>query len=141
MQIGRRDFIALGAAIAAGCDRKRNAVPPTAPASSPSTAPLSTETIVDAGPLSGFTDNRVYDDFREQGIFIIRRDRKVFAVSAVCTHKGCKVRTREDGSFLCKCHGSMFDRDGHVTKGPARRDLPHLAVATDNNGHLLVRNT
>jgi Rieske Fe-S protein len=141
MQVSRRDFIFLGAAMAAGCDRKRNVVPTTAPASGPSTAAFATETIVDAGPLSAFTDDRVYDDFREQGILIIRRDKKVFALSAVCTHKGCKVRTREDGSFLCKCHGSMFDRNGHVLKGPARRDLPRLAVATDNKDHLLVRTT
>jgi len=72
-------------------------------------------------------------------IFVVRREKKVFALSSVCTHKGCKVRAQDDGSYHCKCHGSTFDREGKVTKRPAKRDLPRLGVALDERSHVLVR--
>ena len=80
----------------------------------------------------------MYPGFREDGFFVIRRDKKLFALSSVCTHKGCKVRVAGDLSYFCKCHKSTFDKDGHVTKGPAKRDLPRVPVATDDQGHLHV---
>jgi cytochrome b6-f complex iron-sulfur subunit len=56
------------------------------------------------------------------------RDREgVYAVSTVCTHLGCIVKQSADG-FACPCHGSEFKKDGSVTKGPAPKALPWLAV-------------
>ena len=143
MSLARREFLIAASAIVAGCDRESGTpLPPNTP---PTTAPAPTVggraggQVVDAGAVSGFVEDRVYDEFREQGVFVIRRDKKVFALSSICTHKGCKVRAQEDGSFLCRCHRSTFDRDGRVVKGPATRDLPRLPVATDEREHLLVK--
>ena len=94
--------------------------------------------VMDAGSLSSFSEDDAYDKYRQQGFFVVRRERKLFALSSVCTHKGCKLRVKDDLSFICKCHGSTFDKDGHVTKGPAKRDLPRLAVRLDEAGHVLV---
>ncbi len=69
---------------------------------------------------------------------MICRNKAVFALSSICTHRACKVQVQDDLTFLCKCHGSRFDLDGKVTKGPAKRDLPRLAVAETTSGHLLV---
>jgi Rieske Fe-S protein len=137
MNLTRRQFAVLAAAAATGLwrDRIKAAVAATTtPASAPSVPPGA----VDAGPLGDFKTDDVYDAFREQGFFVIRRDDQLFALSSVCTHKGCKVRVQDDLSFKCKCHGSTFDKDGHVTKGPATRDLPRLAVAEDGRRHLIV---
>jgi Rieske Fe-S protein len=95
--------------------------------------------VIDVGSLDQFEQDKVYDDHREQGFFIIRRGDEVFALSSVCTHKGCKVRSQDDQSFLCKCHKSRFDPEGKVLNGPATRDLPRLSVKRSAQDHILVR--
>lgn len=56
----------------------------------------------------------------------------VYAISTVCTHLGCIVKT-EAGAFKCPCHGSEYRLDGTVTRGPAPKALPWLAVAVDGS--------
>ena len=47
-------------------------------------------------------------------------DGELFAVSAVCTHLGCKVHWNSvETSWDCPCHGSRFRPDGTVIEGPA----------------------
>lgn len=141
MDMTRRQFIVLAATVTAtGAQAwaQEQSVGATQPSATLPTS-RSAEPVVDAGPLSDFQAQGVYDRFREQGFFIIHRDKQLYVLSSVCTHKGCKVRAQDDQSFVCKCHGSRFDPNGHVTKGPAQRDLHRLQVAQSNDGHLLVR--
>jgi Rieske Fe-S protein len=59
------------------------------------------------------------------GVFLISRtNASTFtAIDAVCTHEGCTV-TGEDGTtYVCPCHGSRYDRSGHVVGGPAKASL------------------
>ena len=69
---------------------------------------------------------------------VLRRtsDTEVTALSAVCPHAGCTVGASGD-ALACPCHGSAFDGQGKVTKGPAREDLPAVAV-TVKDGKVLV---
>ena len=132
MEMDRRNFVITSAAIAVSASVLRAQI-------TASTAPGTTDgTIIDAGSISTFSADGVFESFRPQGFFIIRRDKQLFAMSAICTHKGCKVQLQDDKSFICKCHNSHFDADGKVTKGPATKDLPRLAVATDERLHLQV---
>ncbi len=94
--------------------------------------------IVNAGPVSKYEANGVYGTFSYQGFFIVRRNGKLFALSAICTHKKCKLKSQADKSFYCPCHGSSFDPEGHVKVGPAKRDLPIFATVVDERGQLLV---
>ena len=65
------------------------------------------------------------------GGFICRRDDGSFiALSGVCTHLGCSIQPRGDG-FRCPCHGSAFDAEGRVTRGPAKRALARFAAYRD----------
>lgn len=92
---------------------------------------------VDAGPLSNYPHDGVYAQYRDSGFFLIRQGNRLFARSALCTHRTCKLNARRD-EFHCPCHGSVFTLDGRVTRGPARRDLPGFIVEQAPNGHLIV---
>jgi len=49
---------------------------------------------------------------------------KLHKTSAVCTHLGCIVNWNSaEETWDCPCHGSRFDRFGHVYQGPANSDL------------------
>ena len=130
MMINRRQFLLLTAGLAAGCKTINDGN---------STTVAKPERVIPAGPASNYAADGVYNNFRDQGFFVIRRDGKLFALSAICTHRKCKLTAEPDRSFYCKCHGSTFDPDGHVTKAPARRDLPVFSTTTDENGQLLVK--
>jgi Rieske Fe-S protein len=129
MKINRRQFLLLTAGLAAGCKAVNGGGGSTA---------ASTERIINAGAASNYAADGVYSNFRDEGFFVIRQNGKLFALSAICTHRNCKLTAEPDHSFYCKCHGSTFDPAGHVTAGPARRDLPAFSTVTDENGRLLV---
>jgi len=70
-------------------------------------------------------------------VALFRSAGTVYAVSTICTHLGCVVKAAPDG-FHCPCHGSRFALDGSVTKGPAPRALPWLAVVKAGEGTYVV---
>ncbi|KAB2640503.1 MAG: Rieske (2Fe-2S) protein [Verrucomicrobia bacterium] len=130
INLGRRHFLRLSSLWCAACAAGNgNAI----------AAALTSERMVDAGPIGNFSHDGVHDKFRGLGFFVIRRQGKLLALSAVCTHKKCKLAAETDGSFYCDCHGSTFDPSGKVTEGPAKRDLPFLSTQVNEHGHLLVR--
>jgi len=73
---------------------------------------------------------------------VVARDANgVYAMSAVCTHAGCLLDDSSpqiSAGLSCPCHGSMFDGDGNVTRGPARAPLQHYAVTVAADGSLTV---
>jgi len=127
MIINRRQFLLLTAGLAAGCAAARDHASAAA-----------AERTVNAGPASDYAKDGVYGRFRDASFFVVRRGDKLFALSAICTHRKCKLTAEADRSFYCPCHGSTFDAAGHVTEGPARRDLPVLPVHTNEQGQLMV---
>jgi len=61
---------------------------------------------------------------------------KDFAISAVCTHLGCVVPwVRASNKFCCPCHGSQYDENGKVVRGPAPLSLAlaHTVIQADGN--------
>lgn len=139
MPLNRREVLAAAAATAAAeCRGQSSVLGDSYSAAPPQRPPAADAAVVDAGPLGDYPKDGVYDQFREQGFFVIRRNKRLFAMSSVCTHKGCKVRAQPDQSFFCRCHKSAFDPEGRVLKGPAPRDLPRLAVKLNQDEHVLV---
>lgn len=60
------------------------------------------------------------------------------AVSPICTHRGCTVNI-EGVHLVCPCHGSTYDRAGHVLRGPAERPLERFPVAVTSEGELVIQ--
>lgn len=58
-----------------------------------------------------------------------------FGINAVCTHLGCVVPwNKAENKFMCPCHGSQYDKNGKVVRGPAPLSLAlaHLNVKDDD---------
>lgn len=68
---------------------------------------------------------------------ILHRDDGFLALSLVCTHLGCTVGQLGDG-YECPCHGSRFDADGLVARGPASSPLKKLRVEVNEAGNLIL---
>jgi 3-phenylpropionate/trans-cinnamate dioxygenase ferredoxin reductase subunit len=58
-------------------------------------------------------------------VAVYRDDRGLFhALSPKCTHMGCTVDWNDaERTWDCPCHGSRFDVDGQVLRGPAAKPL------------------
>lgn len=65
--------------------------------------------------------------YKEARVAIIRDGDVTYALSLVCTHLGCTVNVTPT-ELICPCHGSSFDRQGNVLKGPADRQLLRYSV-------------
>ena len=54
-----------------------------------------------------------------------------------CTHQQNQLIASQYG-FMCVLHGSRFNLDGQVVKGPAERDLKRFITRTDQ-GHVIIQ--
>lgn len=52
---------------------------------------------------------------------------EVVAFSAVCPHQGCSVAPNGE-QLACPCHGSQFELDGSLKRGPAETGLTPYEV-------------
>jgi len=68
---------------------------------------------------------------------LIHDDKGFSALSLVCSHLGCIVQDNNNG-FICPCHGSYFDINGDVQRGPARHDLRLLRVDNIEDNRLIL---
>lgn len=63
---------------------------------------------------------------------------KVYALSIICTHAGCKV-VAEKSSLICNCHMSVFSPfDGAAQSGPARLPLTRYEVS-EGDGKIYIK--
>lgn len=68
---------------------------------------------------------------------ITRTPGKIKATSLVCTHLGCTA-SLQGKNIGCLCHGSQYNLDGEVTRGPASAPLPELRTEITKEGNLVV---
>ena len=106
---------------------------------------------VDAGPLrdvkEGVATRFFYEvpagwELRKEIAYLLREGDEVVALSARCTHLGCRVRFQhqEDGAaeFRCPCHGGVFALTGEPMDGPVEEPLRRLETRVEK-GQIRVR--
>lgn len=78
---------------------------------------------------------------KAEATWLIVEDKKVvpFAINAVCTHLGCVVPwVPAENKYKCPCHGSQYDKNGKVIRGPAPLSLALEHVNVDGDGNVLL---
>ncbi|MEC4986223.1 MAG: cytochrome b6-f complex iron-sulfur subunit [Oscillatoria sp. PMC 1068.18] len=68
---------------------------------------------------------------------IVTEDQEIasYGLNAVCTHLGCVVPWNgSENKFICPCHGSQYNAEGKVVRGPAPLSLAlvHTNVTEDD---------
>ncbi len=67
---------------------------------------------------------------------VVTEDKSIasYGINAVCTHLGCVVPwNASEDKFMCPCHGSQYNKEGKVVRGPAPLSLAlvHSDVTND----------
>lgn len=88
-----------------------------------------------AGHQAG--DRALAQGLKGDPTYIVVTDNKEiasFGLNAVCTHLGCVVPWNvAENKFMCPCHGSQYNNEGKVVRGPAPLSLAlvHTEVSDD----------
>lgn len=66
---------------------------------------------------------------KESVVFIDKVGEDYVALSATCTHLGCRVAwDAAESHYKCPCHGGVFSREGAVVSGPPPEGLRRVPV-------------
>lgn len=95
---------------------------------------------VDIGAPSDFPKDGISDKFTPYDFFVIRRDGRLYATAAVCSHMAepLLLDPQDPTRIKCSGHESVFDNEGRVVVGPASQSLTRLGIGLNAEGHILV---
>lgn len=147
--MGRRQFMnfltfgsATGIALGALYPVVRYFIPPSTGGTGGGVA--AKDALGNSVKLSSFlAEHNVGDRVLVQGLkgdptYLIVNNKEAIAdygLNAVCTHLGCVVPWNTSANkFICPCHGSQYNNEGKVVRGPAPLSLAlaHVSVDDDN---------
>lgn len=98
---------------------------------------LNNEVVI---PLSLFAENNlqvVSVKGWDYDMAVHQKEDKTFAVFLLkCTHMDNGLQLNQEG-FVCSMHGSTYNKEGEVTKGPAEKPLEQY-TATIHEDHLII---
>jgi nitrite reductase/ring-hydroxylating ferredoxin subunit len=138
-ELNRRHFLASAAAATCACALE-------CPFASAADAKDVDTAAVDIGTAADFPKDGPYDKFAKKpnSLIVVRSDGKLYAMTAVCTHKKKQLKV-EEAEIVCTAHDSPFDNRGvpkAMTKEgdetPAKDPLDRFAISRSAEGHLIV---
>ena len=96
-----------------------------------------------AGYPDDYTIGEVNTKWKNKyGVWIIRNDEGIYALSTVCTHLGCTPNWLiSSKKFKCPCHGSGFKMTGINFEGPAPRPLERYRIVLADSGEIIIDKT
>jgi Rieske Fe-S protein len=107
----------------------------------PSSAPSGSPTV-DIGKPEDFAKDTMSTKFSKDKVLVVNKDGKIYALTAVCTHRGSTINATADGKFRCPAHGSLYDMEGKPAGGtPPHVALKRHAISLNGDGHLVVDKT
>jgi Rieske Fe-S protein len=76
------------------------------------------------------TGNVTIQKVHDETVIVLQKETGIIeAYNAKCTHAGCMVEWNESQhSFICKCHGGVFNEKGDPIAGPPKKPLIQLHV-------------
>lgn len=78
-----------------------------------------------------------YYDYPYGNLFITNENGQIKIIDLACTHAGCGT-SYNSGNFYCRCHGSVFDKDGAVINGPAEKPLNRIKYKNKEVNKILI---
>ena len=76
------------------------------------------------------------------GVWMVKQEGKLFALSNICTHLGCIPNwLPAELKFKCPCHGSGFYVSGINFEGPAPRPLERYKISLTSSGKIKIDKT
>jgi cytochrome b6-f complex iron-sulfur subunit len=94
---------------------------------------------VKVGLPENYEEGKVVERFKDQNIWVVRHEGRIYALSTTCTHLGCTPNWLESAQkFKCPCHGSGFYISGINFEGPAPRPLERWSLYVGDDGQLVV---
>lgn len=99
-----------------------------------------TDRPVDVGRIEDYPRDGISEKFIQYDLFIVRREKRLFACTAVCPHKAnyLLVDPKQPDRIVCSGHESTFDLEGIHHGGPARRALDRFALSLSPAGRVIV---
>ena len=96
-----------------------------------------------AGMPDDYEPRSVSERYKDQyGVWMVRDEEKIYALSTVCTHLGCTPNwLASENKFKCPCHGSGFYSTGVNFEGPAPRPLERFKIGLTDDGEIIVDKT
>ena len=100
----------------------------------------------DVTSKSWLTSHGIGDHSLTQGLkgdptyLVVTDENKIetFGINAVCTHLGCVVPWNvPEKKFKCPCHGSQYDKNGRVIRGPAPLSLALAHAEVDGDDKVI----
>ena len=66
-----------------------------------------------------------------------KEDNTYIALLLQCTHQENQLTPAGNNGYYCSLHGSRFDKDGRVRKGPAQKPLQRYYTSVENNNLII----
>ena len=75
-------------------------------------------------------EGKIFPAGAGHGVAIFHSENDEFsAFSTDCPHMHCNVNWRgQNKTWFCPCHGSQFDAQGKLMRGPSVKNLPKLEI-------------
>jgi nitrite reductase/ring-hydroxylating ferredoxin subunit len=94
--------------------------------------------VVDAGPVSDFTDEGTVQYFVNGRFFVTQHEGALRGLYQRCPHLGCRVPfCSSSDRFECPCHGSVYNLIGEYIAGPAPRGMDRFEISIQED-HVMV---